>query len=126
MNNFKTKKISDLLEDKFNIKDIENKKDYILIWSIIWLILIFGILIWRFTKVEAKTDYEINNQKIVTLIEANKNTIKNIQKLSELEELQTKTIECMKNKREALEAKEKVVNDCINLINKLYKNDNIK
>ena len=112
MNNFKTTLLN------------EDKKDYILIWSIIWLILIFWVLVWRFTKVEAKTDYEINNQKIVSLIEANKNTVKNIQKLTDLEELQTKTIECMKIKREALEAKEKVVNDCNIYLNKLYKNDN--
>ena len=111
MNNFKTTLLN------------EDKKDYILIWSIIWLILIFWVLVWRFTKVEAKTDYEINNQKIVSLIEANKNTVKNIQKLTELEELQTKTIECMKIKREALEAKEKVVNDCNIYLNKLYKNE---
>ena len=111
MNNFKTTLLN------------EDKKDYILIWSIIWLILIFWALVWRFTKVEAKTDYEINNQKIVSLIEANKNTIKNIQKLTELEELQTKTIECMKIKRETLETKEKVVNDCNVYLNKLYNNE---
>ena len=111
MNNFKTTLLN------------EDKKDYILIWSIIWLILIFWVLVWRFTKVEAKTDYEINNQKIVSLIEANKNTVKNIQKLTDLEELQSKTIECMKIKREALEAKEKVVNDCNIYLNKLYNNE---